>query len=450
MNNRILTLILSLIIIGAPIFAADKQNINGDTYYQITRLSTPTIKIGGIDCKIGDSFKAGAKIDWTESKQWMLARNNATKTEVRFSKRASEKKGLLESLLAFLLERTKGSTRGTYDYIKLEKAKDTLSFPEKRIAMVVGIQNYLQMAPLKSAQKDAEDISDALADLGFDVIELYDSDYSELQAGLKKFAALARNYDIALAYFAGHGVQDKTTCYLLPIDYDPEDKAKGLNDCVSCNAIIQQLENSEKTENSRCKSRIFFFDTCRERTGEAPFVENLVPEGKPGSVILFATQSAEKAKDGDWNINSPFAEAFIKNVNRTASFADTMEGLVHDTYYATSCKQFPVKVGSLVTDFRFTHMPSEYTIAEVSPTIRNTTDAIEEVGKNMSANELFEKGEDCYEGRNGEHKNPVEAIKWYTLAARKGHVESMYSLGYMYGPGEGTSRTPKIACKWYN
>lgn len=451
MKNRILTLILSLIIIGTPIYAADKQNVTADTYYQITRLSTPTIKIGGRDCKIGDSFKAGEKIDWTDSKQWMLVKNNATKTEVRFSKRASEKKGLLESLLAFLLDRTKGSTRGTYDYIKLENAKDTLSFPERRIAIVVGIQNYHYMAKLKSAQKDAEDISDALEDLGFDVIELYDSDFSELQAGLNKFAGLARNYDIALAYFAAHGVQDNGTSYLLPIDYDPEDKSKGLNNCVSCNSIIQQLENSEKTENSRCKSRIFFFDACRELTDKAAVVENKVPEGKPGSVILFATQSGEKANDGDWDKNSPFAGAFIKNVNRTASFADMMEGLVQDTYYATDKHQYPVRVGSLISDFRFTHKPAEYTsqLAGIQPIEQHTTNETTDIYKDMSAEELFNKAEDYYAGRNGVGKNHVEAIRWYEIAAGRGHVEAMYSLGYMHGHGEGTILNHKKARQWH-
>ncbi|MDE6290501.1 MAG: caspase family protein, partial [Muribaculaceae bacterium] len=243
MKNRILTLILSLIFVGAPVYSAVKQDITGDTYYQITRLSTPTIKIGGRDCKIGDSFQAGEKIDWTDSKQWMLVMNNATKKEVRFSKRTNEKMGLFESLLSFFMERTKGSTRGTYDYIRLVQNPDSLAFPEKRIALIVGIQNYPYMAPLKSAQKDAEDISDALFALGFDVMELYDSDYSELRAGLNKFAGLARNYDTALIYFAGHGIQDNSICYLLPVNYDPEDKVKGLNDCVSCNSIIQQLEN---------------------------------------------------------------------------------------------------------------------------------------------------------------------------------------------------------------
>lgn len=306
MNKRLFTLLLSSILVSGSIYAADNKNITKKTLYEIEILSTPTIKIGENTYTQGQSFPAGEKIHWTDSKQWMLVMNPETLKRERLSKRTCEKKGMLESIFDLFMERIMGSTRGTYDYIRLAHNPDSLSFPEKRIALIVGIQNYPYMSPLKSAQKDAEDISDALFALGFDVMELYDSDYSELWAGLNKFAGLARNYDTALVYFAGHGIQNNTTCYLLPVNYNPEDKEKGLNDCVSCNSIIQQLEKLENPEtvSSRCKSRIFFFDACREKSGETPKgPENMVLEGKPGSVILFATQSGSKAKDGDWDKN---------------------------------------------------------------------------------------------------------------------------------------------------
>ncbi|MDE7345586.1 MAG: caspase family protein [Muribaculaceae bacterium] len=456
MNKKLSTFILLMILVFGSVYAIDNHKVTKKTLYHIEKLSTPTIKIGNGQYKEGESFLAGEEIHWSDRKQWMLVQNTETKKLERLSKRTSENKGMLKSLYDFFVDRIKGSTRGVYDYICLERNPDSISFPEKRIALIIGNQNYPHMAPLKSAQKDAEDISDALFALGFDIIELYDSDYSELQAGLNKFAGHARNYDVALVYFAGHGIQDKAVSYLLPVDYDPEEQEKGLIDCVSCNFIVQKLENlvnSEDAGKSRCRSRIFFFDACREIVGDsAQEIENMVLEGKPGTVILFGTQSGAKAKDGEWDGNSPFAEAFIRNVNRTASFPDMIDGLVHDTYYATESSQYPVKVGSLVTDFRFTHKPSDSSalISAVYPIDENTTNAIEEVIKEMSANDLFQKGEDHYYGRNGARLNYVEALKWYEQAALRGHVEAMYSLGYLHGHGKGTNQNSQKAFEWYN
>ena len=455
MNRRLSTLILLMILIFGSVYATDNHKVTTKTLYHIERLSSPTIKIGNDQYKEGESFLAGEEIHWSDSKQWMLVQNTETKKLERLSKRTSEKKGMLQSIYDFFVDRVKGSTRGVYDYISLVRNPDSISFPEKRIALIVGIQNYPHMSPLKSAQKDAEDVSDALFALGFDVIELYDSDYSELQAGLNKFAGYVRNYDVALLYFAGHGIQDNAVSYILPVDYNPEYKGKGHIDCVSCNSIVQKLENPDnigETEKPRCKSRIFFFDACREKTGDAPDkLENTVMEGKPGTVILFSTQSGCKAKDGDWDGNSPFTEAFLRNVNRAASFPEMMDGMVNDTYYATGCSQFPVKIGSLVNDFRFTNMPSHSydTNGIVYPTEEHTTNLIGDVINEMSADELFMRGEDYFYGKNGLRLNHVEALQWYEQAAQRGHVEAMYSLGYMHAYGKGTSSNPKKAFDWY-
>lgn len=320
------------------------------TKFRIEKLSTPTIRIGNKTLKVGDTFEAGEEIKWSADGQSMLIKNMSNADLLRFSKRISEKKGKLKSIWDLFTVINKGSTRGVYDHIYLEKSDNSAQFPERRIALVIGNQNYPYLAPLKSSQKDAEDIASALLDLGFDVIELYETNYSEMMAGINKFSGLAKNYDVALFYYAGHGIQEDHINYLVPVD-NMLDRPADLRECVSCNEIV------DKVESSNCPSKIFYFDACRDRkTSWSRSVLNGLSamEGDAGTVIVFATQSGKAAADGEREGNSPFAKMLIKNmVTPHLSFPEMMTSLVKDTYEATNHSQYPVKVGDLISDFRF-------------------------------------------------------------------------------------------------
>ena len=148
--------ILLLIVSGLSI--EGYADVTQKTRFKIEKLSSPTIKIGIRTLKQGDTFVAGDEIHWSSDDQSMLVSNVATSELVRFSKRLSEKKGKVKSILDLYMLTNMGSTRGTYDHISLEKSEKAARFPERRIALVVGNQNYEYLAPLKNAQKDAEDI----------------------------------------------------------------------------------------------------------------------------------------------------------------------------------------------------------------------------------------------------------------------------------------------------
>ena len=69
-------------------------------------------------------------------------------------------------------------------------------------------------------------------------------------------------------------------------------------------------------------------------------------------------------------------------------------------------------------------------------------------GRSGDAEASFTLGEMYYSGKEGVSKDRKEALKWYTIAANKGHVESQYSLGYLYLHGQGTAKNEIAAKKW--
>lgn len=425
-------LIITILAVFSVAHCYSQVNANVDVEYVIERLSSPTIEIGGKKLIVGDRFMAGDKVKWSGQNQWMLVKNTKTSRLVRFSKRTSEKKGFLQCIRDFLIQVNKGSTRGLNEYITLEKSLNSNKFPDKRIALVIGNQNYQNLSSLKSAQLDAEEVSDALSNLGFDVIELYDASFSEMDFAFKKFAKLAEKYDVSLVYYAGHGREQNMISYLVPVEMADDSQNDAMQDCISCTDVVQQVESSG------CKSRIFYFDACRDSkkvSADSSYSKHLVMECTPGSVIIFSTRAGEESRDGGWDSKSPFAKAFLRNLNLPLSFPEMTYGLVKDTYFATECRQSPINVGTLLTDFRFNNNIEYNSPLARTPGITNRYDS---VNNELSADDLFLNGEYYFYGKNGKSRDYAEAIHWYEQSALKEHVEAIYSLGFMYANGLGT------------
>ncbi len=92
----------------------------------------------------------------------------------------------------------------------------------RQIALVVGIARYDKVPTLKNPGRDATAIADRLRDQGFEVIEAFDADRFALDRARRRFLSEARGADLALFYFAGHGIQLFDRNVLLVRDAEPE------------------------------------------------------------------------------------------------------------------------------------------------------------------------------------------------------------------------------------
>ncbi len=82
---------------------------------------------------------------------------------------------------------------------------------EKRVALVVGNSAYKQANPLANPVNDASEIASALKASGFDVILGVDLDKRTFDTKVRDFAELLESADVAIFFYAGHGLQDATT-----------------------------------------------------------------------------------------------------------------------------------------------------------------------------------------------------------------------------------------------
>lgn len=340
MKRFLLTFLAGLITATGTLWATD---------YEITALTTPTISIGGKTLKKGDRFSDRGAISWADNRQSMEVKNLSTGRLHRLSAKAMKTKWDARSMADFIASTSKGSTRGESGKVLFEKAANSDKFAEKRIALVIGNSDYETQAYLRNAQKDANDVAATLQQLGFDIIEAYECSYGEMKQALGLFQEKAQGYDVAVFYFAGHGLQDEGVNYLLPVEAKLEMRSE-LKECLNADDVLYTLEHSGVPE------RIAFMDACRniKRSWNRSTEQGLARmEGEPGSVIMFSTSSGNVAFDGEGD-NSPFAKALISNIVKAgAGFAETMASIARDTYAGTDRRQTPLQVGTLMSDFAF-------------------------------------------------------------------------------------------------
>ena len=133
---------------------------------------------------------------------------------------------------------------------------------EKRIALVIGIAAYENAPHLANPVNDARAIGETLRRLKFDVVEIYDANYRTLATGIREFGIRAATADVAVVYYAGHGVQVDRENYLIPVM--PSSSGSG----TCCTRRCRWIGCWGKSR-KQSKIGIVLLDSCRNN----PFIE---------------------------------------------------------------------------------------------------------------------------------------------------------------------------------
>src|SRR6185437_15818694 len=191
---------------------------------------------------------------------------------------------------------------------------------EKRVALVIGNSAYQTVPKLLNPDNDARLMSDTLLSLGFFVVggdARLDLDKSGFDAALNEFSKQLVGADVALFYYAGHGVETHGLNYLVPIDAHPREEADVFEQMVSTSDILDRLEKSGTRIN------LVLLDACRDNPfgghGVRSTTGGLAQMPAPiGTLISFATQPRSVSLDGEGG-HSPYTRALVAAVQRPGS-----------------------------------------------------------------------------------------------------------------------------------
>jgi uncharacterized caspase-like protein len=231
---------------------------------------------------------------------------------------------------------------------------------EKRVALVVGNSNYKEVSPLPNPGNDANDIASALKASGFDVVLGIDVDKRDFDSRIRSFTQLLESADVAVLFYAGHGMQVSGRNYLIPVDAKLQSERELDFDAVSLDFILKQMELGRAD-----KTNIVFLDACRDN----PFAGNLArsmgtrsasigkglaqAETGVGTFIAYSTQPGNVAVDGAGR-NSPFTAALSKYIKESNNnLTSVMIDVRKDVLAATGGKQVPWDHSALTGEFYF-------------------------------------------------------------------------------------------------
>jgi Caspase domain/Putative peptidoglycan binding domain len=191
---------------------------------------------------------------------------------------------------------------------------------DKRVAFVVGNGAYKNVAPLPNPAVDAKAMAKVLRNVGFDVVEGTNLTRDKMTERLLEFGKKAQGADVALFFYAGHGIALNGTNYLLPVDADIKSEMDvKLGSAVNVDLTLEQTMADAKV-------KLVFLDACRDNPfagkikSNSPTRSLSVQQGLAemksgeGTLIAFATGPGQTALDGEAGTNSPFTRALIANI----------------------------------------------------------------------------------------------------------------------------------------
>lgn len=253
---------------------------------------------------------------------------------------------------------------------------------DKRVAFVVGNGAYKNVPQLPNPPFDARAMASLLRNIGFEVIEGTDLTHDEMTSKLLEFAKKARDADVAIFYYAGHGLALDGTNYLLPVDATITSKAD-----VKLGAGIDVDTTLQETM-ADAKVKLVLLDACRND----PFVNAIrehstrsvvIPQGlaemhsAKGTLIAFATSPGQTALDGPKGTHSPFTAALLSHLSeRGVEIQQVMTQVRAEVYDQTHDAQLPWGNTNLIGSVYLNPAPAQTATAPsvaVTPAVASTS-----------------------------------------------------------------------------
>jgi len=238
---------------------------------------------------------------------------------------------------------------------------------EKRVALVIGNATYANASVLRNPRNDATDMAATLKTLGFDVIVGLDLDQPKFAATVDRFARQLDDADVALFFYAGHGLQINDKNYLVSVNARLSSEFLISSETIELDGIINLME-------SKVPVNLVFLDACRNN----PLAENLrknliamkrsvslgrglarIDPTRRDTLVAFAAAPGQEAADGNER-NSPFTSALLKHLPKPDLEVSVMLKFVAaEVGEATHNMQRPQQLSDMTRTFYFANASAD-------------------------------------------------------------------------------------------
>jgi len=219
-----------------------------------------------------------------------------------------------------------------------------------RVALVIGNGAYQKVPTLPNPPRDATDIGAALERLNFKVTRLSNASAAEMRKAIVDFGRTTDGSEMAVVFYAGHGMEAGGENWLIPTDAELRSDADVESEAVSLRSINLQVSKARQLG-------LVILDACRNNPFAAKMqrslrtravARGLAPTEPTDNVLVaYAARDGTTANDGDGR-NSPFTTALLRNIETPGLEISFLFRNVRDEVMtATKREQQPFVYGSL-------------------------------------------------------------------------------------------------------
>lgn len=222
----------------------------------------------------------------------------------------------------------------------------------KSVALVIGNSAYEHVPRLANPTADAASVAESLKAAGFDVVEFRkDLTATDMRHVLRDYADTVRGADVAVIYYAGHGLEIDGTNYLVPVDAVLARDIDAFDEAIPLNRLLTVTESAKKF-------RLIILDACRDNPFATAMKRTIgsrairrglaeVEPDSPNTLIAYAAKAGSTASDGDGS-HSPFTGALVRYITKPGLDIRKALGFVRDDVLRnTDNRQEPFVYGSL-------------------------------------------------------------------------------------------------------
>ncbi|MCY4121795.1 MAG: caspase family protein [Acidobacteria bacterium] len=343
-------------------------------------------------------------------------------------------------------------------------ASASVVLADGRVALVVGNSTYAHIGRLPNPGNDAVDMAAALRRLGFEVTTELDADRGELTEALRAFTRRSAGADVALVFYAGHGLEMDGVNYLVPVDARLERDVDVRYETVTLDDLLVSTVGA--------RLRLVLLDACRNnplaRSMQRTVASRSVSGGSFGqldenllgdeTLVAYAAAAGTTAADGRGR-NSPYTTALLAHLDQPLEILTLFRRVRARVLEATNGEQRPHEYQSLLREHYLSGAPAmeAVTVEADAPDVIDVADVDVDELDVAQLRVLAERGDaDAqaelgvrYGAGRGVERDYGEAVSWYRRAAEQGEARGQLELGFAYERGRGIEQNDAEAVRWY-
>ncbi|SHM75035.1 Caspase domain-containing protein [Chitinophaga jiangningensis] len=239
---------------------------------------------------------------------------------------------------------------------------------QKRKAVVIGMSDYDKGRNLDNTLNDANDMAEVLTRLGFEVTLLKNNDLRTLLTNLTEWYNTIADNDMAVFYYAGHGIEVNGQNYLIPVGASLNSATDAQFNTLNVNQVLGNMDEK------KVRMKLLILDACRDnpfsrswtRSSSSPGLATM--SAPKGTYIAFAALPGSTAQDGgNYNLPNGVFTYYLKQeiVKPGLTIDQVFNNVTNDVATLTNDLQTPFKNSSIRSDFYF--LPKKNEVPPVVP-----------------------------------------------------------------------------------